>query len=82
MFQKTNKFQNKNKLQNKMWQDYLNRGSSPVDWCEKNYTITPYIAEFWNTISNVFLIMIPPLFIHLHKPYANYIGKYIQWHIP
>ena len=59
-----------------MWRDYLNRGSSPVDWCEKNYTITPYIAEFWNTISNVFLIMIPPLFIHLHKPYANYIGKY------
>jgi len=34
--------------------------SSPVDWCEKNYTVTPNVAEFWNSLSSCFMV-IPPL---------------------
>lgn len=22
-----------------------------VDWCEPNYAVTRYVAEFWNTLS-------------------------------
>lgn len=35
--------------------------TASIDWCESNYEYTPWIAEFWNTISNISMI-IPPLY--------------------
>jgi dihydroceramidase len=32
--------------------------TSTIDWCEENYAVTPYIAEFWNTISNLAYIIL------------------------
>lgn len=61
-----------------MWASHLTRGSSPVDWCEDNYTFSPLIAEFFNTVSNALFLVMPPFLMHLHKPYADSIGPGIQ----
>jgi len=36
---------------------FLSRQSSPIDWCEKNYEYNNYIAELFNTISNIPMIL-------------------------
>eukprot|EP01089_Gocevia_fonbrunei_P013844 TRINITY_DN3645_c0_g1_i1.p1 TRINITY_DN3645_c0_g1~~TRINITY_DN3645_c0_g1_i1.p1 ORF type:complete len:269 (-),score=6.23 TRINITY_DN3645_c0_g1_i1:123-929(-) len=39
--------------------------TASIDWCEPNYVVSHYIAEFWNTISNFMLILLPILgYIH------------------
>lgn len=37
-------------------------GSSKVDWCEPNYVVNDYIAEFWNTVSDLHTFLCSPLF--------------------
>ena len=61
-----------------MWSSHLNRGSSPVDWCEENYSYTPFIAEFYNTVSNAIFLIMPPFLMHLHQPYAECMGPGIH----
>ncbi|CAF1613322.1 unnamed protein product [Adineta ricciae] len=31
---------------------YWSPSTSSIDWCERNYVVTQYIAEFWNCISS------------------------------
>ena len=30
--------------------------SSTIDWCEPNFTHSPFIAETWNTVSSLFIV--------------------------
>lgn len=32
---------------------YWGPQTSTIEWCEENYAVSPYIAEFWNTISSL-----------------------------
>ena len=38
---------------------YWGERTATIDWCEINYEITYYIAEFWNTVSNLVMILFP-----------------------
>ncbi|KAL4657325.1 alkaline ceramidase 3-like [Arapaima gigas] len=33
--------------------------TSTLDWCEENYFVSNYVAEFWNTMSNLIMILPP-----------------------
>ncbi|KAI6651458.1 hypothetical protein LOD99_5066 [Oopsacas minuta] len=50
--------------------------TSTLDWCEENYIVLFYVAEFWNTISNVLLVILPLCLI-----YSYYIQKFAFIHI-
>lgn len=56
--------------------------SSSVNWCEADYTFTRYIAEFFNTLSSLFMVLFGLLgnyslrFLHLNplnEPTSSYI---------
>ncbi|KAI1320442.1 Alkaline ceramidase 3 [Mortierella claussenii] len=44
---------------------YWSPNSASVDWCENNYVVSYYIAEFWNTISSLFIIVLGELGLYL-----------------
>jgi len=48
-----------NKSLNENVTGFWGKPTSTLDWCEQNYEVTTYIAEFWNTISNVLMISFP-----------------------
>ncbi|KAG0233821.1 Alkaline ceramidase 3 [Actinomortierella wolfii] len=40
---------------------YWSPNTASVDWCENNYVVSYYIAEFWNTISSLYICLIGEL---------------------
>jgi len=53
---------------------------STIDWCELNYIESEYIAEYWNSITGVFLIMSGILFNKFNKDLILQNNIYIQDH--
>jgi len=35
---------------------FWGKPTASLDWCEVNYAYSPYVAEFWNTISSLWLL--------------------------
>lgn len=54
---------------------WLGAGTSPVDWCEDNYTVTPHIAEFVNTLSNALFVLVPAAACKLWSSYARNVSR-------
>jgi dihydroceramidase len=46
---------------------YWGRPTSSVDWCEINYEYTPYIAEYFNTLSSFAMAILGLAGIYLHS---------------
>ena len=34
-------------------------GPASIDWCEPNYLVNPYVAEWWNFVSSLIMAAIP-----------------------
>lgn len=53
--------------------------SSDIDWCEDNYTITYYVVEFLNTISNLpFLYLAYLSYCHWRKERKRHLPSVLQ----
>lgn len=55
---------------------YWGPPTATLDWCEENYVVSVYVAEFWNTVSNVVMI-VPPLYGALHTLRSRLERRYI-----
>ncbi|KAJ2720024.1 alkaline ceramidase ydc1 [Coemansia sp. Benny D115] len=43
---------------------YWGERTSTIDWCEENYLVSNYIAEFWNCLTNSIFVLLALLGIH------------------
>ncbi|KAI8360195.1 alkaline phytoceramidase family protein [Mortierella sp. GBAus27b] len=50
---------------------YWGPPTSSVDWCESNYDISFYVAEFFNSLSSVSMIVVGLLGVYLHSSFEK-----------
>ncbi|XP_033126984.1 alkaline ceramidase 3-like [Anneissia japonica] len=43
--------------ENQVIQGYWEPHTARADWCEQNYEVSYHVAEFWNTVSNIFIFV-------------------------
>jgi len=46
---------------------YWGKPTASIDWCEPNYIVSPYIAEFWNSISSLWLCVLAIFGLYVSK---------------
>mmetsp|Transcript_125574 Transcript_125574/g.268017 ORF Transcript_125574/g.268017 Transcript_125574/m.268017 type:complete len:265 (+) Transcript_125574:63-857(+) len=46
---------------------YWGAPTATIDWCESNYTVTPWLAEFFNSTSSFFIVAAGFLPLALHR---------------
>ena len=51
--------------------------TADYDWCENNYAITPYVAEFFNALSSVTIVLAG---VFWERRTIRY-GYGLRWHI-
>jgi dihydroceramidase len=56
---------------------YWGEATSTMDWCEINYEVSYYIAEFWNTISSMFIAWIGVIALVSLSRYTSRITDYL-----
>ncbi|KAK3776892.1 hypothetical protein RRG08_024663 [Elysia crispata] len=44
---------------------YWGKQTATLDWCEENYAVSYYVAEFWNTLSNALMLLSPAVMVSL-----------------
>ena len=55
------------------------RGTAHIDWCEGNYEVTRFIAEFFNTWSNLPFFLGPPIAIYKFRPFSVHVDAGINF---
>lgn len=53
---------------------YFTPHTSEIDWCETNYQVSPYVAEFFNTFSNIPFVLFPPLLMYLFRGFSEFVS--------
>jgi hypothetical protein len=51
---------------------------SAVDWCEPNYLHSPYVAEWWNTLSSVPIALIGLLGLWQTRGHLRFAVGYLR----
>jgi len=58
---------------------YWGTPTASLDWCETNYSVSPYVAEFWNTLSSLYISAVAMLGAYLSYKQKAETKMQIAW---